>query len=74
MYLMITIAAFWGFVPIVAMAAVLFMLNYDGRWLIAGAILLDAYFGAFSAWPLYSLAAMLLYGLIETLKPFLRTM
>ena len=55
-------------------AAVLFAYWYDGRYLIAAAVALDAYYGAFVGIPWFSLVALAIYVVVALVSPRLRTM
>ncbi len=52
-----------------AVAVVLFTMRTSAAWLIPLAILLDGYFGAFSAVPVLSLVFLLWYIASEFIKP-----
>lgn len=58
-----------GFTPLLATAAVAYLLRYGGVELILLAVLYDGYVGAFSSVPLLSIAAVVLVLIAEWLRP-----
>lgn len=73
-FIMVGIAAMMGVLPVAVVGTALFCYWFDGRWLIAGAILMDGYFGAFATIPMATIIVTVLYLAIEIMKPLVRTM
>ena len=62
------IAILNSWVWLVVLAATLFAYRYNAVWLFIIGVLCDAYFGAFSAVPIYSLTLGAFAILVEVLK------
>ena len=52
--------------------ALVFTLRFGALGLLPLAFLVDAYFGAFSAIPVFSLVAICWYALFELMRPYVR--
>ena len=59
----------WVWVPVVC----LYAWYYDGWWIVIVAVLIDGYYGAFSAVPILSMATLALVIVVTMIRPLIYT-
>lgn len=72
-YILICISLMQNLLPFTLLLGVTFSVYFGALGLIPLAILVDAYFGAFGSVPVFSLIAILWYGIFEFMRPYMRT-
>ena len=69
LYLLILMMVIQNQLLIAAGAALIFTYYKNAVWLIVLGFLVDAYFGAFAGWPVFSIVSIAWYVLAEFIRP-----